>query len=138
MTHPFLRNSTVFERMQELLRPRGGDHGPTGGPKGGSNFDHLWEVVPSTVAGVLVFIVLVVVLFRRYLAKVKELLRGIGLIAPQPGNETAAPATGGGGDHACGACAGPSRNLTDNEILMMREIATRAARAAESRIYENL
>ena len=136
MPHTFLRNSTAWERMkEEVVRLGGKDHGPTSG----TTDSHLWEIATSSTAGAIVFLLTVVMLVRHNFAKVRAFLQSRGLIAaPQANAELVeAPAGQQEGNQAGGRVRVP-RNLTDNEIICMREIAARAARAAESRIYENL
>ena len=120
--------------MREVDCLGGKDHGPTSGPTD----SHLWEIATSSTAGALVFLLTVVMLVRHYFAKVRAFLQSHGLIAAPQANETVEAPAGQRGCNQAGGHVRVPRNLTDNEIICMREIAARAARAAESRIYENL
>ena len=137
MSHPFLRNSTAFERMMQKLRGLGGRGArPTSVPVDSSFDDDLPEIIASGTVSALVLIAVAIVIVWKFFAQIQELVQRVT-------NRLGWVNGGGATDHttnqefdlANGPSAGVPRNLTDSEIIRLREAAPRAVRAVEARTY---
>ena len=135
MAHSFLRNSTVFERVQEMLSSRSKGREVSGPPMDAPSDDGVpLEVVLTPIVVVLVFIVVVAALVRQFLAEIRvalESLRGIFSPAAAPRDEEQGQQGDEGENNPAPVpSAGVPRNLSDNEVLLMRQLAAQAAAQA--------
>ena len=137
MSHPFLRNSTAIERMMQKLRGLGGRGAvPTILPVGQSSDDDLLEIIASGLVGGLVLIAIAVIIVWKFFAVIKNFLQRVSnQLGRMNGDVAQNHMAGQELDLESGPSAGVPRNLTDSEIIRLREAAPRAVRAVEARTY---
>ena len=135
MAHFFLRNSTVLERVQDMLSSRSKGREVSGPSTEASSDEGVpLEVVLSPIVVVLIFVIVVVALVRRFLAEIRVALESLrGILSPAAGTADEEQGQQGGEGEVNPApvpSAGVPRNLSDNEILLMRQLAAQAAAQA--------
>ena len=137
MFHPFLRNLTAIERIYQDLRGLGGRGAkPTSLPVGLSTNDDLPEIIASSTVGVLVLIAIAIIIVWKFFTQIKEFVQRVAnRLGWMNGGDAPNHPTDLEPDLASGPSAGRPRNLTDEEVIRMREAAPRAVRAVEVRTY---
>ena len=137
MSHPFLRNSTAIERMIQKLRGLGGRGAvPTILPVGQSSDDDLLEIIASGLVGGPVLIAIAVIIVWKFFAEIKNFVQRVSnQLGRMNGDVAQNHMAGQELDLESGPSAGVPRNLTDSEIIRLREAAPRAVRAVEARTY---
>ena len=138
MSHPFLRNLTAWERVgMELRGLRGKVHGPTSSPEGLSEDDNLLEIAASGSVSGIVLVAAAIMIVWRFFAQIKVFLqKTVTRIRALRSDDGQGHSTADQeSDRARGSRVVRPRNLTDEEMIEMRETVPKTVRASEVHTY---
>ena len=138
MSHPFLRNLTAWERIgMEMRGLRGKVHVPMSSPKASSENDDLLEIAAAGSVSGIVLVAAAIVILWRFFAQIKAFLqRTVTWITVLRSDLRRDRSTENQeSDQASGSRVVRPRNLTDEEIIEMRETVPKTVRASQVNTY---
>ena len=138
MSHPFLRNLTAWERIgMEMRGLRGKVHVPTSSPEGLSEDDNLLEIAASGSVSGIVLVAAAIMIVWRFFAQIKAFVQKTvtKIMTLRRDDEQRHSTADQESDRANGSRVVRPRNLTDEEMIEMRETVPKTVRASQVNTY---